>query len=234
MKLWQINKAVSALCDDVERVVKISSYEEMNEEMLIHELVICILGSGVRYEMAVSFANAIRKNGILSNDEYLDFDTTYQYLKKILQSIVEDDDIGRIYKSYRYPDRGAKYIAHSFLNIYTEYKSLKSLMELGKNPYLLRRELIRICPGIGPKQASHFLKNSGYTDNVAIIDRHILKYMELVENRKISASKVRKIEFYECLEKRFIDAAKKFKYSVSVVDQSMWFVMRAISKVSLA
>lgn len=234
MQLWQINKAVLGLCDDVEKAVKVSSCDEMSESRLIHELVLCILGSGVRYEIAVSFANAIKRNRVLTKKNIPDYDLTYSYLKALLDGAVNDKDIGRAYARYRFPDRGSSYIARSLINIYTEHNSLKSLLDYGEDLYYLRRELIRLCPGIGPKQASHFLKNAGYTDKVAILDRHILKYMELSENRKIPISKVGKIDFYEELENRFLDVAKKFQYSISVVDQSMWFVMRAIGKESIA
>jgi len=234
MQLWQINKAVLGLCDDVEKAVKVSSCDEMSEARLIHELVVCILGSGVRYEIAVSFAKLIKRNRVLAKKNILDYDLTYSHLKVLLGGAVNDKDIGRSYARYRYPDRGSRYIARSLFNIYTEHKSLKSLLDFEGDLYCLRRKLIRLCPGIGPKQASHFLKNAGYTDKVAILDRHILKYMELSEDRKIPINKIGKIDFYEDLENRFLDVAKKFKYSISVVDQSMWFVMRAINKESFA
>jgi N-glycosylase/DNA lyase len=97
-------------------------------------------------------------------------------------------------------------------------------------PSDLRRELIYLCPGIGPKQSSHYVKNIGFTDNVAILDRHILNYLKLIDDLDICPKLVSKIDKYEEIERRFIDKVSKFNHAVSVVDQSMWFVMRALGK----
>ena len=38
------------------------------------------------------------------------------------------------------------------------------------------------------------------------------------------------INIYEEVELHFINAAKAFKYPAFIVDQAMWFVMRALNK----
>jgi hypothetical protein len=52
----------------------------------------------------------------------------------------------------------------------------------------------------------------------------------LTDDVDICAKQVSKIDKYEEIERRFIDKVSKFNHAVSVVDQSMWFVMRALGK----
>jgi len=42
----------------------------------------------------------------------------------------------------------------------------------------MREWLIRSIRGIGYKEASHFLRNIGLGENLAILDRHILKNLK--------------------------------------------------------
>ena len=229
MKLWQIDKAVNGLCEEVARVVRRIDFIEMTECQLIKELLVCILGSGVRHDISVSYATEIIQSNLLTKKNILNNEIQLA-IREFLQSPVKSCTGNSVYKRYRYPNRGAKFISQTIFNIYHKYRSLKKLVSSGSDAFTLRRELIGLCPGIGPKQASHFLKNIGYTDEVAIIDRHIIRYMKLAgENNEISF-KISTIDKYEEIENRFISLSNKFHYSVSVVDQAMWFVMRALSR----
>jgi len=229
MKLWQIDKAVNGLCEEVARVVRRINFIEMTESQLVNELLVCILGSGVRYEISVAFAAGIMQSKLLNKKKILNNETQLT-IREFLQSPVKSCTSNSMYNRYRYPERGAKFISQSLFNIYTEYISLKRLISSGLDMVALRRELIHLCPGIGPKQASHFLKNVGYTDEVAILDRHIIRYMALAGENNVIKLKIGTIDKYEEIENRFISLINKFQYSVSVVDQAIWFVMRVLSR----
>jgi N-glycosylase/DNA lyase len=229
MKLWQIDKAVKGLCKEVDRIVQRIDFIEMTEDQLIKELLVCILGSGVRHNVSVAYATGVIQSNLLIKKKILNNDIQLA-IKEFLQSPVKSCTGNSVYRRYRYPNRGAKFISHSIVNIYNKYRSLKKLVSSDLDVFTLRRELIYLCPGIGPKQASHFLKNIGYTDELAILDRHIIRYMELAgENNEIRL-KIATIDKYEEIEKHFISLINKFQYSVSVVDQAMWFVMRALGR----
>ena len=230
MDLWQIDQAVNGLCEDVRKIVKFSTWKNMTEKQLIHELVVYILGSGVRYELAISYANAIKMSKTLKKENIESLENSHHRLYSILNNEVFDDIENRTFKRFRYPARAANFISKSIFNIHAEFNSMTELLNRRLDPVEMRRVLIKLCPGIGPKQASHFLKNVGFSDKLAVLDRHILKYMELAEKKEIPARGVARITLYEELEKNFINLAKKFKYSVSIVDQAMWFIMRTLSK----
>ncbi len=229
MKLWQIDKAVNGLCEEVEKVVRRIDFVEMTEAQLVNELLVCILGSGVRYEISVAYTAEILQSKLFNKKKIINEEIQLP-IKELLKSPVQAPTGSSVYNRYRYPERGAKFISQSLLNIYTEYGSLKKFIGSNLDKGELRRKLILLCPGIGPKQASHFLKNVGYTDEFAILDRHIIKYMELAGENDSINNKITTIDKYEEIENRFISLINKFQYSVSVVDQAMWFVMRALNR----
>lgn len=231
MKPWQIESAIAELCKDIERVVDRKDYTSMSEQDLTFELLICILGSGVRYELCLAYADAVR--AILVRRKLTNDVNMHDYLilvEEILNAPTYSSINGKAYKRYRYPKRAASHIVESLYNIDCKYGSFKKMISSMKTPSGLRRELIFLCPGIGPKQSSHYVKNIGLTDNVAILDRHILNYLKLIDDVDICPRQVSKIDKYEEVERRFIDKVSKFNHAVSVVDQSMWFVMRALGK----
>lgn len=230
MKLSQINDAIAGLCQDVEDSVKSRTWSKMTERELTHELVLCILGSGVRYEVAVSYAVAINKNRCLSKMNTKKESQIEKSISSVLNGSVESFWGGKLYKKYRYPNLRATYISRSYYNIVNEFCSLKSFLSKSGSASKLRRELVRICPGIGPKQASHFLKNVGYSDELAIIDTHIIKYMEMTYNISAKNYQLGTIDKYEHVESLYINAVKSFNYPVAIVDQAMWFVMRALGR----
>jgi N-glycosylase/DNA lyase len=70
------------------------------------------------------------------------------------------------------------------------------------------------------KEASHFLRNIGFTE-IAVIDRHILKHLKsegLV--RKIHKNITRRR--YLLLEKKFIELAAKHGLSPAELDLLVW------------
>ena len=230
MELSQINSAIVGLCQDVEDSIKSRMWSDMSEKELIHELVLCILGSGVRYEIAASYSNAISKNGCLIKKNVKEPDHIIKSILSILNNQVDSLWNDKCYKRYRYPNIRATYISESYCNIVNEFGSMKSFLNKSGPATKLRRKLVQICPGIGPKQASHFLKNVGYSDELAILDRHIIKYMEMSNNNIEINYQLGSLDKYEHIESIYIKAVSKFNYPVAIVDQAMWFVMRAVGR----
>ena len=89
----------------------------------------------------------------------------------------------------------------------------------------LRRYLITI-PGIGPKTASWIVRNWLGSDNVAILDVHVLR-----AGLKIGLflPPVRLPRDYEALERRFLEFCMALGERPSLVDAVMWRCMRNMS-----
>jgi N-glycosylase/DNA lyase len=85
----------------------------------------------------------------------------------------------------------------------------------------MRIWLVDTVKGIGMKEASHFLRNIGYTD-VAIIDFHILDLLEkhhMVEKPKAITPKT-----YEEIENILENLAKKANLNLSELDLYLWYI----------
>lgn len=76
--------------------------------------------------------------------------------------------------------------------------------------------------GIGYKEASHFLRNIGYEENFAILDRHIVKNLRLmgvIEEIPDSLSKRR----YFDIEKRMREFSRAIEIPMSHLDFTLWY-----------
>jgi N-glycosylase/DNA lyase len=82
--------------------------------------------------------------------------------------------------------------------------------------------------GMGPKQTSLFLRNVGWSWDVAILDVHVLSYMRL--SRLASENSVATLTAYERLEDRLRAYALGRGEPLGRLDFAVWVVMRAASK----
>jgi len=118
---------------------------------------------------------------------------------------------------YRFPNIRAKYIVQA-RQIRGE---LKSNIKTYKDPHKLRKWIVNNIKGLGYKEASHFLRNIGFTD-YAIIDFHILDLLarfNLVEKPK-TLTKVKYLEIEDLLRK----FAERLNLNLAELDLYMWYI----------
>jgi len=90
-----------------------------------------------------------------------------------------------------------------------------------KDRVSLRDWIAETVQGYGLKEAGHFLRNVGYSDNkIAILDRHILR--NLKENGAISVEKVKGKKDYRNLEEKALIFSKKSKIPIDELDLLFW------------
>jgi N-glycosylase/DNA lyase len=119
---------------------------------------------------------------------------------------------------HRFPNTRASYIVENR----ELYGSLLETLGRFKDGKTAREWLIRNVKGLGYKEASHFLRNSGFND-VAIIDRHILKYLSsrnLVEIPR-TLTKRRYLEY----ERLLSAIARKLDITMAELDLFLWYIM---------
>lgn len=227
MQIDQINTAINNFCYDLQDRIKPRCFEMMTEKEVVVELINCILGSNVKYEMSITYAYVL--------GEYIECLDASQITSTVfdknillkLSSKAINEVIGKEFNSYRFPNRASINIQKTISNISLRYGTVSNLIRSFSDYRELRLELVNTCYGIGPKQASHFLKNIGFTDNVAILDSHILNYLKLNNNSIPLNYNVTSIKNYESIEEIFISQARdNFRFPISLVDQSIWFIMR--------
>jgi len=116
---------------------------------------------------------------------------------------------------HRFPNMRARYIVDA-----RKYKdSLKDILTSFNDEYELREWLVKNVKGIGYKEASHFLRNIGYTD-FAIIDFHIINVLtkhKIVEKPKV-LSKKRYLKIEESLRK----IARNSTLNMAELDLYLW------------
>ena len=196
------------------------------EEDLWYELVGCILGSRVRFESAVRAANRLKAAGLLRL-------APPAWKSPDFQERVQSCLGGRGHDaprprgaSYPFPVLRASQISHAACGLYGTGSTLERLLSSAGCPHSARRMLAERVAGIGPKQASLFLRNVGYYDELAVLDSHVMTYMNrmgLVSRPPVAPQK---IDEYESIERVFVSHAVELGLSVPSLDVAVWIVSR--------
>jgi len=102
-------------------------------------------------------------------------------------------------------------------------KIKKILIENGlpKEPLKCREFLLKEVNGYGMKEASHFLRNIGFGENIAILDRHILKNLVkcgVIHELPKTLSKKKYIE----IEEQMRVFCKKYRINFAELDLVFW------------
>ena len=91
------------------------------------------------------------------------------------------------------------------------------------DPLEKREWLVQNIRGIGYKEASHFLRNVGFGDEIAILDRHILKNLVrlgVIEEVPKTITRKRYME----IEKKMIDYSGKIEIPMDHLDLLLWYL----------
>jgi len=117
---------------------------------------------------------------------------------------------------YRFTNRAA-YICHN-----RRYQNIGTILQRYSDAHEAREWLVEHIKGLGYKEASHFLRNTGYTD-VAIIDRHVLRVMHrhgLIDGIPASLTRQRYLE----MEQRLRDLAASLDVTLAELDLYLWYM----------
>ncbi len=200
---------------------KILSWKKFPEEELFSELVFCILGSRVSFEKAKSAGNKLKRLNLLKP-------------KILLNDLrVSKNLITKTLKNDRYPFAKSKstFITKTAKNIYKiNNSSIKKILLKAKNELEAREMLVCTCMGIGYKQASLFLRNIHYSENLAILDTHVLKYMGLMGLFNNRHNKTITKKHYSLYERKLMNYSNNLNTTLSKLDVAIWVVMRVVRR----
>jgi N-glycosylase/DNA lyase len=219
-----INNAIREVCFALEeKRHRLPSWASMTEDDLWRELVACILGSRVRFEVAHSAVERMERRGLLC--EHRRSARFQQYEQDVIGALSEESALGEPY-CYPFFRVRANQIRRAAERLYSSKESFREFLEDSRDFRDARRRLASEVSGLGPKQASLFLRNIGYAAHVAVLDIHVLTYMSwvgLIEKPIKSISTLRK---YEALEDAFIEHAYSFGYTPNRFDLAVWVVVK--------
>ncbi|MEM1545505.1 MAG: N-glycosylase/DNA lyase [Candidatus Methanomethylicia archaeon] len=163
--------------------------------------------STLKLELAfcISVANSKALNGLLFQNSIMEWDLEN---REIVRKTLENSRI-------RFYNRKTEYIIKSI----QKFNLINNILD--KNTYTVREWLVENVKGLGYKEASHFLRNIG-RDDVAIIDRHVLRYLH--KNNyidKIPGNLSRKT--YLEIEKILEDIADENDLNLAELDLYIWY-----------
>lgn len=197
------------------------------ESTLWYELGACILGSQVRFEQAVVAAQQLKVSGLLSRPPDLRRIQRFEHaVARLLLKPLRMKNGRR--ERYRFPFSRARWLRGAAVAIYANGGSIRGLLKGSHCGQEARERLVNIVPGIGPKQASLFLRNVGYADDLAVLDVHVLRYMTWVQGSPIVRAQLQSLREYERLEGQFRSLADEMGFSVWHLDLAIWVTVRVV------
>lgn len=180
-------------------------------QSLPEEVGFCILGGfGVRYEVNAAAFEMLRRHGAFD----LDSDLTVADVGRLLKEPLDVD--GRAIR-YRFPNQRARRLFDMRVRLRGMKASGVSALDL--------RDVLQTIDGVGPKTASWIVRNILDSDEVAILDVHILRACRLMG---VFPERVALPRDYVGLEKTFLAFASALGVRPSVLDSVMWTEMRAL------
>jgi len=230
----EIEGAVMKVCDSLEsHRTQIRDWKDYSEDELWFELVSCILGSRVRYESAKACTAHLRNVGLLEIESLIKSPRSMRnrIRRELNKSIYPPFSNGRGLK-YRYPKSRSTYIVRTGLQIYkNENLTIKGVLRECRNGNEARDVIVKKCSGIGLKQASLFLRNISFCDDLAILDSHVIRYVELLElNKEFNNLISEDGNQYLINENMLRMYAISKRRSLATLDVGIWTVMRVIQR----
>lgn len=197
--IWiSIQDEIQSRLEEFDRIREIG-----DEETIFAELVFCILTPQSKAKICWAAVENLLDNNLLLEGE--------------------SDQIVRELYGVRFRYKKSEYVVAARNKLSIDGKiAIKSRISRFSDVCDAREWLVRNVKGIGYKEASHFLRNIGFGENLAILDRHILKNLRslgIIEEIPDSLSRRKYLE----IEKGMKKLAKKVKIPMSHLDLVMWY-----------
>ena len=173
------------------------------EEQIFCELVFCILTPMARGVMCSKAVENMTRTGVLFRGDCV------QIAKELTGA--------------RFINKKAAYIIEArdkFLH--GNPVSLRSILAKINDGYQAREWLVRNVKGIGYKEAGHFLRNIGFNQDLAILDRHILKNLKklgVIDDVPESPTKRQ----YLAIEAKMKEFSQAIRIPMSHLDFVLWY-----------
>ncbi len=199
LKIWYEKK------DEIERRLDEFKFlwKNASDEELFAELAFCLLTPQSKATVCWRAIEELRDSGILffgSSEDIVDFLTGVRFKYTKAKNIVS---------------------ARTFFSKNSKI-NIRGVLSQFSSPIEMREFLVANIRGMGYKEASHFLRNIGFGESLAILDRHILKNLvslEVIEGIPKTLTKKKYLEIEEKM-RRF---AKEIGIPMAHLDLVLWF-----------
>lgn len=208
----------------IQEKISTKNWQNRTEQEIWQELCFCILSTNVNYELVKSVVNVLDVNGLLDTN-FLLLPNSEQILFKWLNSNnFEPKKKNGELRKYRYPNRKSNQIVGAAKKLYSN-NNIKRILSTFKTDIDARDYFIMTIPGLGIKEASHFLRNIGYSDSLAVIDIHMLNFLKkysMVTSEKFSLTQ----RVYLKIETILKNLVRFHRLNMIIFDLAVWHHMR--------
>ncbi len=146
---------------------------------------------------------------------------TLNNTNKLLHGIQEE--ISEELNIVRFKNNKAKYLIEARKIFFNGQDIIKEIIINNSVSTFEKREwLVKNIKGMAYKEASHFLRNIGLGDNIAILDRHILRNLEIYAVIETVPKNLSKQKYLE-IEQKMIGFGNKINIPISHLDILFWY-----------
>ncbi len=175
-------------------------WEIASDEELFKELVFCLLTPQSRAKTCWNAVLRLERKSLVAEGEACQ---------------IQEELVG-----VRFHQRKAEYICLA-REMFSQI-SLRATLAGFVSPFAAREWLVKNVLGLGYKEASHFLRNIGLGEDLAILDRHILKnllILGVIDEVPASLSRSAYLE----IERRMIEFSKTVEIPMGHLDLLLWY-----------
>jgi len=181
-----------------QRLKEFSDFKNKNHEDWFSELCFCLLTANSKAQTAIQIQKILGGRGFLELE------------KNKLAFVIKNNH-------HRFHNHKAKYICDA-----RKFKYIKNILAKFETEQEARDFIVENVRGLGMKESSHFLRNTG-SKNLAILDRHIISLM--AENGLIKeVPKNLTYKKYLEIEEKFLGVAAGLGMSAAELDLYMWYL----------
>ncbi len=199
LKIWHEKK------DEIERRLDEfkSLWKNASDDELFTELAFCLLTPQSKATVCWRAIEELRDSGILffgSPEDIVDFLSGVRFKYTKAKNIVS---------------------ARTFFSKNSKI-NIRGVLSQFSSPIEMREFLVANIRGMGYKEASHFLRNIGLGESLAILDRHILKNLVslgVIEGFPKTLTKKKYLE----IEEKMKEFAKEIGIPMAHLDLILWF-----------
>lgn len=207
------------------RYTEQTGWQMLSEQVLWGELCLCILSSNVHFETAQSAVRHLLNEGLLERNGKNKL-SRGKIAAELARPIYLPPRKNGTLRRYRFPNVRASNLAVAWDVLYRQGDGIKSLLLDSKDVDDTRLHLVRSVPGIGLKEASHFLRNVKFTDSVAIIDTHVIRFLNGLVGLEVDFDGGIRAKDYLELESLMRMLSAQFHLSLAALDMAIWDWMR--------
>lgn len=196
----EIKEIYSRIKDEIQS--RLNEFKQIrrvgNDEDIFAELVFCILTPQSRAKSCWKAVKSLIEKNLLFNSN--------------------KDRIAKELYGVRFHNNKSRYIVEARDN----FAKVLNFRKDGENIYKKREWLVKNIKGFGYKEASHFIRNIGLGEDIAILDRHILKNLKLLNIIDEIPNVLSKKKYLE-IEEKIRKFSKDINIPLSHLDLVLWY-----------